>query len=160
MAISDNIKKIRTDKKLTQQEFADRIGVKRNTVATYEMGRSMPTNAARQLICREFGIRREWLETGEGEMYANNDNQGIIQQLLREIDLDEKSREFLKNFLRLNPENRKLVVTGLEQLAKMYFRSEHVEHLVTKPDDEKTREEAHALLDAKFNAKEDAKKGG
>lgn len=55
---------------LTQQEFADRIKVKRNTVATYELGRSEPSDAAISLICKEFNVNERWLRTGEGEMFV------------------------------------------------------------------------------------------
>ena len=41
--MNERIKQIRKLSNLTQQEFADKIKVKRNTVATYEMGRSIPT---------------------------------------------------------------------------------------------------------------------
>lgn len=54
---------------LTQQEFADRIKVKRNTVATYELGRSEPSDAAISLICKEFNVNERWLRTGEGEIF-------------------------------------------------------------------------------------------
>ena len=63
------IKELRNAAGLTQQEFADRIGVKRNTVATYEMGRSTPSDSAITLICREFNVNETWLRTGEGEMF-------------------------------------------------------------------------------------------
>lgn len=62
------IKELRSHFNLTQQDFADRLGIKRNTVATYEMGRSVPSDAVIILICREFGVNESWLRTGEGEM--------------------------------------------------------------------------------------------
>lgn len=66
----ERIKALRTAIGLTQQDFADRIGVKRNTVATYEMGRSTPSDSAISLICREFNVNEAWLRTGDGEMFA------------------------------------------------------------------------------------------
>ncbi|WP_278729849.1 helix-turn-helix transcriptional regulator [Anaerotruncus colihominis] len=63
------MKQIRRLLDLTQQEFADRIKVKRNTVATYELGRSEPSDAAISLICKEFNVNERWLRTGEGEMF-------------------------------------------------------------------------------------------
>lgn len=68
-SIHERIKMIRIDHKLTQQEFADRIGIKRNTVASYEIGRGAPIDAVLELICREFKVNRKWLETGEEPMY-------------------------------------------------------------------------------------------
>lgn len=148
MSISDTIKKLRTEQRLTQQEFADRIGVKRNTVATYEMGRSEPSEAAVMLICREFGVRREWLVTGEGEMYVQRDT-AIIEKLSSEFDLDEQSREFIKNFLQLTPANRQMILAGLQQAALLFPR---------KPDNELTKEEAQEIIGREFDAKEAAEK--
>ena len=65
----ERIKELRQALGLTQQQFADCIGVKRNTVATYEMGRSVPSDAAISLICREFCVSDAWLRNGEGEMF-------------------------------------------------------------------------------------------
>lgn len=66
--MESRIKEIRKVKGLTQQEFSDRIGVKRNTIAQYESGRNAPIDAVIALICREFSISETWLRTGEGEM--------------------------------------------------------------------------------------------
>lgn len=150
MTISENIKELRAHLRLTQQEFADKIGVKRNTVATYEMGRSTPSEAAITLICREFDVRREWLETGEGEMFIQRDV-GILEQLAQEYHLDGKARRLVENFLSLSPENREMVIKAFENAVMLMTR---------KPDDEMTREEMHAQLDAEIDAKEAAAKRG
>ena len=55
---------------MTQQEFADRLNIKRNTLANYETGRNEPIDAVYSLICREFNVDERWLRTGEGEMFA------------------------------------------------------------------------------------------
>ena len=63
------LKQLRKALNFTQQEFADRLKIKRNTVATYETGKSNPSDAAVSLICREFNVNEEWLRTGAGEMF-------------------------------------------------------------------------------------------
>lgn len=67
--IGERIKKVRKALDLTQQEFADSIGSKRNTIATYEMGRTSPSAAVFSLICQKFNVSEQWLRTGEGEMF-------------------------------------------------------------------------------------------
>ena len=67
--MKEKIKKIRKELDLTQQAFADKIGMKQNTIAQYEMGRTKPSDAIIFSICREFGVNEEWLRTGEGEMF-------------------------------------------------------------------------------------------
>ena len=63
------IKELRKALHFTQQEFADRIGIKRNTIANYETGRNEPIDAVISLICKEFNVNERWLRTGEGEMF-------------------------------------------------------------------------------------------
>lgn len=67
--MDERIKELRKALSLTQQEFSERIGVKRNTVAQYEMGRNPPTDTVITLICREFNVSEEWLRTGAGDMF-------------------------------------------------------------------------------------------
>ncbi len=76
--MKDRIKKIRKDLNLTQQKFADRLGVQRNTIAMYEMGRTFPSDAIMRSICREFYINEEWLRTGEGDMSRPRTRNQII----------------------------------------------------------------------------------
>lgn len=64
--MKDRIKALRKELGLTQEKFADRLGVKRNTIATYEIGRNEPIDAVISLICKEFHVNEEWLRTGEG----------------------------------------------------------------------------------------------
>lgn len=64
--MKDRIKKIRKHYGLTQQEFADRLGLKRNSVANYEIGRNTPLDPIINSMCKEFSINEIWLRTGEG----------------------------------------------------------------------------------------------
>lgn len=69
MNLNERIKKVRKTLNLTQQKFADHLGMKQNTIATYEMGRTNPSDPAIKSICREFNISEQWLRTGEGDMF-------------------------------------------------------------------------------------------
>ncbi len=64
--MKDRLKALRKELGLTQEKFADRLGVKRNTIATYEIGRNEPIDAVISLICKEFHVNEVWLRTGEG----------------------------------------------------------------------------------------------
>lgn len=67
--MKERIKALRKTLGLTQQELADRIGIKRNTISQYEIGRNEPIDAVISLICREFNVNETWLRTGDGEMF-------------------------------------------------------------------------------------------
>lgn len=66
--MQERIKQVRKSLNLTQQEFADRLSIKRTTIANYEAGRNEPVDSVIALICREFHINEAWLRSGVGEM--------------------------------------------------------------------------------------------
>lgn len=84
--MNNRLKELRKALNLTQQEFADRLNIKRGTVANYEIGRNEPINAAITLICKEFNVNEEWLRTGEGEMFRQllptDEVAGYVEDLL------------------------------------------------------------------------------
>lgn len=96
--MNNRIKEIRNHFNLTQQEFADKIKVKRNTVATYEMGRSTPSDSAIALICKEFNVDENWLRTGSGEMFKSRTKSQEIGYFANEI-MDLPDEDFKKRFI-------------------------------------------------------------
>lgn len=104
--MNGRIKELRTALNLTQQEFADKIKVKRNTVATYEIGRSIPSDSAIALICQKFNVNEKWLRLGQGEMFrgvgSNEDSLNMaacmgyltVAVVESDIDLQECSYDF------------------------------------------------------------------
>lgn len=78
--MKDRIRKLRKALDLTQQKFADRLGVKRNTVGQWECGINALTDQVINSICREFDVNEKWLRTGEGEMFEQmTEQQKIIK---------------------------------------------------------------------------------
>lgn len=52
----------------TQETFASFLGIPKQNLSSYEIGRRNPSDAVVQLICQKCGINREWLLTGTGKM--------------------------------------------------------------------------------------------
>lgn len=106
--MNDRIKKVRTALGLSQQEFADRIGIKRGAVANYEVGRNEPIDAVISLICREFNVSERWLRTGDGEMFMQIARDKEIMRFVGDVmqgEDDNFRRRFLLALARL-PEER------------------------------------------------------
>ena len=61
MAIGENIRKIRKEKKLTQKELAERIGTTESNINNYEKGRNKPTTDMLVKICLELDVSADWL---------------------------------------------------------------------------------------------------
>lgn len=78
--MNERLKLLRNTIKLTQHEFARRIGAAQSTVTNYEMGRRELSNTVVTSICREFRVREEWLRTGQGDMFLPEDSvEAIIE---------------------------------------------------------------------------------
>lgn len=56
MSIGIKIKNLRKSRKITQQEFADKIGVSRSTLSCYEIGQRTPHLKTLQQIADMFGV--------------------------------------------------------------------------------------------------------
>lgn len=115
--MNTRIKAVRNALGMTQEEFAKRIGVKRNTIATYEMGRSTPSDAGLALICREFNINETWLRTGSGDMFLPK-SENAIDALVKEYHLSEASRALLITFCELNESDQDLILNFVTKAAQ------------------------------------------
>ena len=89
----ERLKKLRKALDLTQQKFADKIGMKQNTIAQYEMGRTNPSDAIIFSICREFNVNEEWLRTGQGDMFNKQSRNEQMAKLTKRL-LNEEEDSF------------------------------------------------------------------
>ena len=117
--MNERLKKLRKALDLTQQEFADRIGVKRNTIATYEIGRNTPLDAVIASICRELNVSETWLRTGEGEMFLPSPN-GVLDELVQKYGLSTRGKVIVEKFLDLNPDVQEAVAVYIEKVAAAF----------------------------------------
>ena len=109
---NQQIRKLRKELDLTQQEFAERIGVSRANIGKYETGISEPSAAVLSLICHEFDIREEWLRTGEGEMFKPKPSD-ILDQLAYKYQFSNADYAIVEKFISLNPSKRKEMVENV-----------------------------------------------
>ena len=98
--MNERIKEIRKEFGLTQTEFGAKIGVKGNTVTNYEAGMRTPSDAVIYSICREFGIREEWLISGKGNKYVETSRDEKIANFIGKA-LAEEGDTFKKRLINL-----------------------------------------------------------
>lgn len=64
--IRDRIAKVRNSIGKSQEEFGTILGVTKSTISLLETKKREPSDRLIRDICREFGVNKEWLETGDG----------------------------------------------------------------------------------------------
>lgn len=71
--MNERIRNVRKALGLTQTEFAEKLGIKQNSLANIEIGRRNASNQLVFSICREFGVNLDYLLHGEEPMFAPKD---------------------------------------------------------------------------------------
>ena len=95
MNIGERIKEVRKAASMNQADFGKAIGVGLSAVSAIEIGKNNPSEQTIRAICQEFGIRRGWLEHGEGPMKREPaDDDELIDEVLAGED------EFIKAVIR------------------------------------------------------------
>lgn len=110
MSIAERLIKIRSEqivngKKMSQEAFAKELGMERGRYKNYEGGTVIPDDAVIKLVCSIYHVRYDWLKTGEGEMY--DENEGITKEELRRImtgNFTEAQIDIVMSFLSLPTE--------------------------------------------------------
>lgn len=115
--INDRLKAIRRAAGLSQNEFGEQVGCARMTVCCWEQGTRVPTMATQKFICKTYGINPEWLETGEGEMYANNGDDAIISRIVEEYNGDSLFRAIISAYVGLSDESKVAVDDFIRDIA-------------------------------------------
>ena len=117
--MKERLKELRKTLGLTQQEFADRLGISRGNIATYETREGAPGNSVVNLICREFNVNETWLRTGMGEMFVQKSRSQEIAEFVGKV-LQGKEDNFKRRFIAMlsMPMYQPLKNKGFFALAK------------------------------------------
>ena len=94
----ERIKILRKTLKLTQQAFAETLGLSRDTIANVEGGRIEIKDIFILSICREFNVNETWLRTDEGEMFIELSRDEQIAEFVGRT-LSTESESFKKRFI-------------------------------------------------------------
>ena len=114
--MNERIRELRKHLNLTLEEFGKKVGVTKAAIGRIEKGERSVTDQMFLSICREFNVNENWLRTGDGEMFALEEDEeaAYVSELLYDTknplyDLiksimktysqsGEKEKEIIKNF--------------------------------------------------------------
>lgn len=118
--MNERIKELRKALSLTQQEFAERLSLKRNTIATYEMGKSIPSDRTITDICEKYNVNEDWLRDGTGEMFRAEEENSIVAKATMLLgEKDPLFEAFIDTYSRLTPKNRELLYQFMVDFSQL-----------------------------------------
>lgn len=98
--IGDRLKEVRTKYlNLSQEEFGNTLGIGRGAIYNIEKGLVEPKESFMQLLCSTYNINREWLETGEGDMFLPMTEDEELAKMFGELftpDTDPRIKKAVK----------------------------------------------------------------
>ena len=117
--MKDKLKKLRKALGMTQQDFADKMGIARGNIGAYEVGKNAPSDAVISLICKtNFPLGRvneEWLRYGKGEMFIEPPGT-LIDELCIQYNCDSLDRSIIEEYLKLDSESRNVLKNYLKNI--------------------------------------------
>lgn len=119
--VNENIKKLREDiLKLSQDAFANELGLQRNTISLIENKRRNPSERTINDICSKFKVNKLWLINGIGDPLMQMTEEEEFAYLLGTLaaENDTKTKELVKAILTLKrEEDWDLVINLVKRLA-------------------------------------------
>lgn len=117
MELSERIKIVRKNLKMTQSAFGEVIGISRDTVANIENGRIDIKDVFIKSICREFNVDYGWLTTEVGEMFVDSDEDFLARVDAILVDENEDRRNMIKTLLYASDED----IAAVSRLVKYFY---------------------------------------
>jgi transcriptional regulator with XRE-family HTH domain len=132
--IGKRLVKVRMEIGLKQGEFADRIGISQGMLSDIEHENKPLTERNIKLIHLTFKVNREWLLTGQGEMfnYLSNpppflNGEPLEPEHVQENDIDSlppDEKAFLLDYRLLTEPNKKVAKTMVKSLLASQAETE------------------------------------
>ena len=120
--MNERIKELRKALGLTQQVFAEHIGLKQNSIALIESGKRNTSTQAILSICREFNVNENWLRTGEGQMVIQVSRDEEIAAFIGDVlsgETGDFRRRLISVLARLDTDQWELLEHIAEELAQI-----------------------------------------
>ena len=119
--MNKRISLVRKEKKYTQDDFAEKLGLTKNFISLIETGKREPSDRTINDICREFGVNEEWLRTGEGEMFLPMDREKELANLIADLftsEPDSFKNRFVSMLARMDDDEWSMLENMVDKLSK------------------------------------------
>lgn len=107
MDVSERIKIIREDLKMSRAAFGETLGVSGDVINNLERGRVNINESILKLISKTYRVNYFWLTQGMGEPFISVP-EVIIEDAIEKYKLDETDKALIEEYVKLDPATREL----------------------------------------------------
>lgn len=101
MTVNDRFRLLRKLLNVSQNNFVIPLGISRDVIKNIECGLTAPKEYVVKAICREYGVNREWLLHGTGEIFYSKENHvQVIPSFLKDYySLSKEGQEEITKYI-------------------------------------------------------------
>lgn len=113
-----NLKLLREDLGLSQKDFSKKLMLSDATISRIEKGERNITTRVLNQICKEFNVNKDWLITGEGNMYNKVDDLDVASMMGKIFsEEDEFLKKVFLTFAKLSDSERAVIMKVINELS-------------------------------------------
>lgn len=153
--MNDRVKKLRKNiLKMSMEAFGKKIGLSKAGISSFEAGKNGISEMAILAICREYGVREEWLRDGTGDIFVQKSAEEELNTLADKIMTDTPEsfrRRFVSMLAKLTDEQWKVLSDMEDMLLAM-----RTDQNMQEQDEQVTEQSLHADLQKEIDAQKKA----
>lgn len=104
--INKRVKQIRQTLNIKQKDMAKILLIRQSSLSDIENGRVNVTERVMSALCKEFGVNINWLKTGEGDIFLEN-NTFSLDEFAKQKGATALELEIMKIYFSIDPNTRK-----------------------------------------------------
>lgn len=122
-SIGERLKTVRKELGLSQEEFAKGLDLSRSRIGHIEKDERTLTDRVLNAMTREYAINKDYILTGEGEMFIDLDKSSEIINYIRELCENDQEKadlviETYKMFIDLSTKDKKIINALVKSLVE------------------------------------------
>ena len=136
--MNNRIKLLRKTLGLTQENFAQKIGITKSSVSLLESGQNKASSQTIYILCKEFNVNEKWLRNGTGEMFIEKTTFSL-DEYAQASKLTKTEISIIRGFMELDPATRQAIYN--------IFANAFNENNAAIPDDPQELEKLYPPID-------------
>ncbi|GEQ22244.1 hypothetical protein CBU02nite_27500 [Clostridium butyricum] len=132
MEIFERIKYLRKSiLKISQEEFAKKIGLSRSNIGNIEVGRINVTDRVISDIVNQYNVNNDWLINGTEPMFVKTSNE-LVDQIASKYNFSIAEKQALQAYVELSDSDREKISELIQNIFSGFFKLNNEEAATTE----------------------------
>lgn len=132
MEIFERIKYLRKSiLKISQEEFAKKIGLSRSNIGNIEVGRINVTDRVISDIVNQYNVNNDWLINGNEPIFVKNSIE-LVDQIASKYNFSVAEKQALQAYVELSNSDRQKISELIQNIFSGFFKLNNEEAATTE----------------------------